>query len=87
MTVFRHVVVFLHQFGANVFFGDPQFFLHPQFDRQAVRVPSALLHAMLRFEAANVLDGAGHHVVNAGLPLAEVVLEEDVGFVRGYGQC
>ena len=73
--VFHHLlaagaVVFGHgDLGADVLLGDAELLLHAQLDRQAVGVPArtaADLEAGLRLIAADcVLDGAGHHVVDA----------------------
>ena len=77
-TVFEHeyigstlfVVIFHGDFGADVFFFDAQALFYLQFDGQAVGIPAAFsgyAEPLLCFvPTENILDGAGHHVVDAG---------------------
>ena len=81
------VVVLLHrQLGANVLFGDAELLLHTKLHGESMRVPPCLpLHAVA-FQglkaAENVLDGPGHHVVDAGLAVgAGGTLKEHVRLV------
>ena len=66
----RGVVLFDADGLADVLLGDAELFLHAELDGQPVGVPAGLaVHAMplLRLVAAeDVLDGARHHVVDAG---------------------
>ena len=64
------IVVFIDRnLVSDVLFGDAETFLHAEFDRQAVGVPAGLalhLEAFHRLVTAeDVLDGAGHHMVDA----------------------
>ena len=66
----RRVVFFHRDLGADVGLRDAELLLDAQLDRQAVRVPAGLaLHAEARLglvAAHGILDGTGHHVVDAG---------------------
>ena len=76
-------VVFLHGNGrANVFFGDAKGLLDPELHGQTVGVPTGFAFDPLALERAvtaeQILQGAGHHVVNAGLAIGRGrALEED----------
>ena len=76
LGVFHHllaaggVVLLYGYFGADIGLGDAQFLLHTQLYGEAVGVPaSAAGHLVTRLRlvsADSVLDGTGHHVVDAG---------------------
>ncbi len=76
VSVFHHVcaaggvVVGDADFGSYVLFGDSHGLFHTQFYGQAVSVPSCLaahvVTALCLVAAYGILDGAGHHVVDAG---------------------
>ena len=63
------VVFFYRYFGADIRLGDTQLLFHAQFYGQAVGIPTGTafdLKAGLGLVSANgILDGAGHHMVNA----------------------
>ena len=75
VLVFHHllaagaVVVVNRNLLADVFLGDAKFLLYAEFDGQAMGVPTGLADDMLAFQglvaAHHILDGAGHHMVDA----------------------
>ena len=86
------VVLFDRDFRPDILFGDSEFLLDAQFHGQAVGIPASLaVHketALRLVTADNILDRAGHHVVDArtavgrGRPL--VKHERGVSLARGY---
>ena len=73
--IFHHLlaaggVVFLHRhFGADIGLGDAQLLFHTQFHRESVGVPAgAAVHLVAGLglvPADGILDGTGHHMVDA----------------------
>ena len=64
-------VVFLHtDFYTDVFLANTQAFFYLQFNGKAVGIPAGFAFHTVSLQgfvaAENILDGAGHHVVNAG---------------------
>ena len=86
------LVVVLHgDLLADVLLGDAEGFLHAKLHGQTVRVPAALTSDVLAGEglvaADDVLDGAGHHVVDAGHAVGgRRALKENETFVSLAGR-
>ena len=73
MTDSRHALLYssTEMRAANVLLGDAQCLFDAKLHRKTVGIPAGFALHALSFERAvaakNVLEGAGHHVVNAGL--------------------